>query len=153
LDQTWVVAGAVDLALAGVVPPGVTVLRNDQWRDGQATSLQVAVAAARAVPEIESLVVGLGDQPLVAPAAWRAVASSQGRPIAVATYCGDRRNPVRIDRECWDLLPTAGDEGARLLVRERPELVMEVAVDAMGDPVDIDTVADLERAEADDRWL
>jgi hypothetical protein len=30
---------------------------------------------------------------------------------------------------------------------------MEVAVDAMGDPVDIDTVADLERAEADDRWL
>jgi len=113
----------------------------------------VAVAAARALPEIGCLVVGLGDQPLVAPAAWRAVAWSEGRPIAVATYRGERRNPVRIGRECWDLLPTEGDEGARVLMRRRPDLVMEVAVEAGGNPVDIDTVADLRQAEAEDRSL
>lgn len=172
LDRTWVVTGAVDLVDAGVVPLGVEVLVHERWADGQATSLQVAVAAARtlhgnAQPDrqpdphqdprqdrqpdrrqdrrrrgIASLVVGLGDQPLISAEAWRAVAASVGRPIAVATYGGRRRNPVRIDRECWDLLPTEGDEGARVLLRQRPELVMEVPCPS--DPADIDTVEDLQ---------
>ncbi len=145
LDATWVVTGAIDLTQAGVVPAGVEVLVNDRWAQGQATSLQVAVAAARADPTIGSLVIGLGDQPLVSPEAWRAVARSRGHPIAAASYRGQRRNPVRIDRPCWSLLPTIGDEGARILMRQRPDLVMEVPVDDLdgGDPVDIDTVADL----------
>jgi CTP:molybdopterin cytidylyltransferase MocA len=146
LDRTWVVTGAVDLAAAGVIPPGVEVLVNDRWSEGQATSLQVAVAAARQAG-VASLVVGLGDQPLLPPEAWRAVARSEGRPIAVASYRGQRRNPVRIDRACWDLLPAEGDEGARVLMRRRPDLVMEVELEGSGDPVDIDTVADLQRAE------
>ena len=146
LERTWVVTGAVDLAAAGVIPPGVEVLVNPDWADGQATSLQVAVAAARQAG-VGSLVVGLGDQPLLSPDAWRAVARSEGRPIAVASYQGQRRNPVRIDRSCWDLLPTEGDEGARVLMRRRPDLVMEVELEGSGDPVDIDTVDDLEHAE------
>jgi CTP:molybdopterin cytidylyltransferase MocA len=141
LGQTWVVTGAVDLASAGVVAPGVTVLVNERWAEGQATSLQVAIEAAWVVPAVGSLVIGLGDQPLVPAAAWRAVATSRGRPIAVATYRGRRRNPVRIDRECWPLLPPTGDEGARALMRERPDLVMTVACD--GDPADVDTIEDL----------
>jgi len=146
LDRTWVVSGAVDLAAAGVVPAGVDVLVNPRWADGQATSLQVAVAAARALdPPADSLVVGLGDQPLLAPSAWQAVASSTGRPIAVGSYQGQRRNPVRLDRECWDLLPTDGDAGARVVMRQRPDLVMEVACES--DPADIDTVEDLSSAE------
>jgi|SRR5579884_4335 len=143
LDHTWVVTGAVDLAAAGVVPPGVVVISNPRWASGQASSLQAAVAAARALP-IDRLVVGLGDQPLVAASAWHAVATSVGAPIAVATYGGRRRNPVRIDRAWWDELPTAGDAGARVLMQRRPELVMEVACDS--DPTDIDTVEDLDAA-------
>jgi molybdenum cofactor cytidylyltransferase len=148
LDRTWVVTGAVDLAAAGVVPPGVEVLFNPRWAEGQATSLQVAVAAAVALgPEAAAcLVVGLGDQPMVATSAWQAVASSTGRPIAVAAYGGQRRNPVRIDRECWDQLPEEGDAGARVVMRQWPELVMEVPCES--DPADIDTVEDLESASA-----
>jgi CTP:molybdopterin cytidylyltransferase MocA len=138
LDQTWVVSGAVDLT--GVVPPGVEVLNNPSWAEGQATSLQVAVAEARR-RGLDAIVVGLGDQPMIPPDAWRVVAAATERPVAQATYQGLRRNPVRLSAEVWSLLPSEGDEGARSLLRGHPELVMAVACE--GDPADIDTVEDL----------
>jgi len=139
LEHTWVVAGAVDLA--PVVPAGAELLANERWAEGQATSLQTAVGAARCAG-LDAVVVGLGDQPLVPPSAWRAVAAS-GADIGVATYAGRRRNPVRIGRSVWDLLPVSGDEGARTLMRARPDLVSEVPCE--GEPADIDTREDLTR--------
>lgn len=139
LARTWVVTGAVDLS--ALVPDGVEILSNPNWAEGQATSLAVAITAARAA-RLDAIVVGLGDQPLVTAGAWRAVAASCA-PLAVATYGGRRRNPVRLGREVWDLLPDSGDEGARVLMRQRPEAIEEVPCE--GDPVDIDTREDLTR--------
>jgi molybdenum cofactor cytidylyltransferase len=140
LDETIVVTGAAELT--EVLPAGVRVVHNERWDEGQATSLQAAVAAAAEVGH-DAVVVGLGDQPLVPSEAWRAVAAAAGAAIAVATYDGRRRNPVRLHRDIWPLLPTEGDEGARVVMRLRPDLVREVA--CRGEPADVDTAEDLTR--------
>jgi molybdenum cofactor cytidylyltransferase len=142
IGPVWVVQGACDLAgVLGDRP--VRLLTNPRWADGMASSLQVAIAAAREAG-LDAVVVGLGDQPAILPATWRAVVD-QGRSTAVAAaaFGGRPGPPVRLGAEVWDLLPATGDEGARTLLRERSELVTEVPCD--GDPRDVDTVEDLDR--------
>lgn len=119
----------------------IEVVHNPDWADGQITSVHVGLAAAGRLGATRA-VVGLADQPFVVADAWRAVAHCSD-PIGVATYGGRRANPVGLDQSIWPLLPTTGDEGARTLMRVRPDLVGEVA--CAGSPTDIDTAEDLRR--------
>lgn len=139
LDDVIVVVGDDDLA--DLVPAGARVVTNPDAATGQATSLACGLRAADAAGH-EAVVVGLADQPGVPVDAWRAVAASEA-DVATAIFGGERRPPVRLARAVWDLLPTEGDEGARGLFRQRPDLVVEVP--CPGDPGDIDTLEDLER--------
>lgn len=137
-----VVSGAVDLEGALADRP-VELVRNERWPDGIATSLHAGIAVAGRAGH-DAVVVGLGDQPGIPPGAWQALATHRPPPpIAVATYGGRRRNPVHLAAEVWDLLPAGGDEGARDLMRRRPDLVAEIA--CAGEPDDVDTVEDLDR--------
>jgi molybdenum cofactor cytidylyltransferase len=135
LDDTIVVVG--EAPLTDVLPGPVTVVPNPDWEAGIATSLWAGLEAAAG---FDAVVVGLGDQPLVPASAWAALARCSS-PVAVATYGGRRRNPVRLARTVWPLLPRTGDEGARALMRDHPDLVVEVACE--GEPADVDTVGDL----------
>ncbi len=132
-----VVTGAVDPPL----PAGVLRRHNPDWAAGQIGSVHAGIDAARGLGAT-AVVIGLADQPAVSPADWRRVAGAAG-PIAVATYGGRRGNPVKLEESVWDLLPAAGDEGARSLMRVRPDLVREVP--CTSSPADIDTVEDLRR--------
>jgi CTP:molybdopterin cytidylyltransferase MocA len=136
LGPVVVVTGATDFDL----PPGVVKLHNPNWQSGLASSLQVAVSYARA-EGYSTIVVGLGDQPLVTPEAWQAVAAADS-PISVATYDGIRGNPVKLDSRTWTELPTTGDEGARPVMRNHPDWVREVP--CAGSAFDVDTTQDLE---------
>jgi molybdenum cofactor cytidylyltransferase len=146
-------AGAVLSAALGAAPlsPDLTVVGNDQWSTGIASSVRAAIAALEPVSGIDAVVVGLGDQPAVGAEAYRRLARSydSGARLAVATYAGARANPVLVARDHWDeALELDGDEGARVLMRRHP--VVEVPCDGTGEPTDVDTPNDLAALEA--RW-
>jgi nicotine blue oxidoreductase len=140
--------GAPLLVVSGAVAlpplPGAVLLPNVRWAEGQASSLWTALRAAQEVG-CDGVVVGLGDQPFVAPEDWAALhaAARLGAVIAVATYGAKRRNPVYLHKDVWALVPTSGDEGARSVLAENPDLVVQVA--CSGSPADIDTAEDLLR--------
>jgi molybdenum cofactor cytidylyltransferase len=140
LDATYVVRGATDLPVPPFAAEAVQFVANDRWRDGMATSLRAGLTRARRDGH-HAVVVGLGDQPLVLAESWQRVARATAKPIAVATYRGTRGNPVRLSSLVWPLLPLTGDQGARVVMRRRPDVVMEVP--CPGGAADIDTVDDL----------
>jgi len=96
----------------------VTYLHNTEWATGMASSVQSALHWANE-RGLQSVVIGLGDQPCIPPSAWTAVANSTS-PLAVATYAGVRANPVKLHAEFFALVPQTGDEGARSLLRSHP---------------------------------
>lgn len=138
-DEVVVVSGAVDISQH--VPERFTLLRNEDWEMGLASSLIVGVGWAR-LRGHDAITVGLGDQPGIDMRCYELVLTSRRKPLSVATYGGRRRNPVRLHHSIWELLPISGENGAKMLMESRPDLVEEV--ECLGDPFDIDTVEDLE---------
>jgi CTP:molybdopterin cytidylyltransferase MocA len=146
-ERVVVVTGAIDLELPDGTPSSVEVCHNPHWAEGQATSLAVAVAAARRHGATH-LTVGLADQPGIPASAWKAAASAPADcRIVITRYAGTPGpNPVRLSAEVWPHLPTAGDEGARTLIRMRPDWLCHVDCPAPADAVlDVDTPEDLLR--------
>jgi CTP:molybdopterin cytidylyltransferase MocA/SAM-dependent methyltransferase len=166
LDGRPLLQHAVDVAtglgLAGtVVVLGEAAAAIDEavdWRDavrvrnrhpeaGLASSVRIGLDAAREqVPDAAAIVILLGDQPFVQPAAIRALLAAElaaGRSIVAPRYvAGGGPNPLLLTREAWVLAEhLAGDRGFGPLLAAHPEIV--TWVDVEGDNPDVDTPADL----------
>jgi CTP:molybdopterin cytidylyltransferase MocA len=130
-----------DPALSDLLGGAVTCIHNPDAATGQASSLRVGL---QSLPEeLEGVMVILGDQPLVGARTVRSLLKAwrreDARPAVAATYgaAKDWRPPVVVDRSLWpDLLELGGDEGARALLRRRPELLETVGVGGLPDDVD-----------------
>ncbi|MFQ5774427.1 MAG: NTP transferase domain-containing protein [Kiloniellaceae bacterium] len=146
-DPVVVVTGhereKVEAALSGL---GVARVHNPDYAAGLSTSLHRGLAALP--PDIDGVVICLGDMPQVTAAAIdRLIAAFnplEGRAICVPTWRGKRGNPVLFARRFVpEMQSIAGDIGARHLLGEYPEVVCEVAMDDVdsGDGVllDVDT--------------
>ena len=134
-------------AVARVAPEGVVVVRSRRWRRGIARSLQAALGALEPWAQVGAVAVGLADQPLVGPDAYRRLAGAyrDGARLAVATYRGQRRNPVLLARTMWaQARELDGDEGARVLMDDE---AVEVDCTDTGSAADVDTLDDLREAE------
>jgi len=143
-----VVGNAADAVSTMLADDTVVLVRNEQWQTGIASSLVAALRALTPCTDVDAVVVGLADQPLVGAEAYcrLAAAYDDGARLAVATYSGVRGNPVLLARERWDeAMALTGDEGARVLLRRHG--ATEVPCDGTGSPTDVDTPADLEALE------
>jgi len=127
--------------------PALVVAENPGWEEGIASSLRAALRVLDARADVEAVCVGLADQPLVSPDAYRAVAVSRGQHvIVVPTYGGSPGNPVMLSRSVWaEAMQLRGDVGARSLMRDHD--CGQVDCTGLGSAADIDTLDDLERLE------
>jgi molybdenum cofactor cytidylyltransferase len=129
-------------------PAGVTVVHARSWRQGIAHSLHAAVEAIDGYVQTSAVCIGLADQPRVGPDSYRrlAAAHAAGADLAVATYGGQRGNPVLLGRSLWpEARRLRGDVGARALMKDHA--VVEVDCTDTGDPRDVDTLDDLRALE------
>lgn len=141
VDRVIVVTGRdapqVTAALAGLAAETVF---NADYAQGLSTSLRAGLAAAGGAT---ALLIALGDMPRVSPAAInRLIAAfnpAERRAICVPTFAGKRGNPVLwSSRYAAAMQALTGDKGARELLDDFAEDVVEVAMpdDAVLDDID-----------------
>jgi molybdenum cofactor cytidylyltransferase len=122
---------------------GVDVVVNDAYGGGCSSSIAAALGAVH--PRCDVLVLLLGDQPGVTPAAVRALLAGRGdAPLAVCRYDDGRGHPVAFARSVFgELAELHGDKGVWKLLDRRADEVVDVPVP--GDvPRDVDTWEDYE---------
>ena len=160
-----IVAHVVDAALASKARPVVVVLGhedakvkallagrdltfavNPDYDKGLSTSLRAGV---RALPEgIDGTLILLGDMPKVSAAEIDALIAAfnpvEGRAICVPTHRGKRGNPVLFGAAFFETMADAtGDTGAKHLIGENEEKVVEVEMATDAVLADIDDPAAL----------
>lgn len=140
-------APLVAVVRAGVVVAGATVVINPDPSRGMRSSLDLGLAAVgaadtgEAADAVATLLVDLpgvgADAVRATLAAWR-----PGR-VAIACFDGRRGHPIVMEAALWArATAVAGaDTGARVFLRDHPDLVDEVPVAGSAD--DLDTPDDL----------
>ena len=162
LPRVAVVLGAAAAAIVAHVDlHGAPVIINPDYQQGQASSLMAGLRTVTTWPDVEAVIVLLGDQPTVrleaihilldmySSAIGNSTANDQRMPATVVPRYGDRLgNPVLFARSAWPLLMAnvRGDGGARhLLARGEPAPLLEASLPAAWWPDDIDTWEDYQR--------
>lgn len=104
-------------------------------------------AAVRATADAPGWLILPADLPLIRPETLRQVALADPAYVVVVPVVeGQRGHPVRLMKSCGpQLMNLEGNQGAARVVRSQEAI--EIIVTDIGCVTDIDTVADLQRAE------
>jgi molybdenum cofactor cytidylyltransferase len=137
-----------DAVAAKVEGLDLRIVHNPDFADGMSTSLRAGIAA---LPDgLDGAVVALGDMPGVGPAHLdRLIAAfepKEGRSIVVPVFEGRRGNPVLWGAEHFAaMMAVEGDTGARQVIADNAESVVEVDLKSNAVLVDVDTPEALAR--------
>ncbi|HXV22974.1 MAG TPA: molybdopterin-binding/glycosyltransferase family 2 protein [Alphaproteobacteria bacterium] len=120
----------------------VRLVHNPDYEKGLSTSLRCGLAALP--PESEAAIVCLGDMPRIRAGLLdkfiQAFNPVEGRAICVPVWQGKRGNPVLWSRQLFaEMANLTGDTGAKHLLAEHPELVVEIPAEDDGILADVDT--------------
>jgi molybdenum cofactor cytidylyltransferase len=134
-------AESVARSVAGM--PAVRALHNQDWMEGQATSLALGVRAILSQTSCDGALVTLADQPFVDGAALASLISAfdEDHRLVASAYNSTIGVPALFGREFLDELgKLTGDSGAGSWLRARRELVTAIPLE--GAALDIDTPSD-----------
>ncbi len=130
--------------------PADLIVLNPAWGRGQLSSIRAALKALEPLPT-EGILVAPVDHPLVrAATVARLIEAFDAHPdaIIVPRYGGRRGHPVAFSRVFYTALYEAPDDtGARAVLWNHPQSVIEEDIDDPG------VVADIDDPEAYARWL
>lgn len=125
---------------------GVTFVHNAQYAEGLSTSIRAGISA---IPEHwDGFLICLGDMPEISGQTLmhlkEAFSADTDKDICVPVYQGKRGNPVLWgQRHKARLMALEGDVGAKYLLSELVQFVVEVPVGQPDILTDIDTAEDL----------
>ena len=128
----------VQAALSGL---DVEFVHNDAYDDGLSASLRAGISALG--PETTHALILLGDMPAITGPMIAKMLDAAGKgpasTIIMATHNGKRGNPVLWPRSYFDALAKiSGDTGARHIIGQHPDQVVEVEL-GLAASQDIDT--------------
>ena len=132
------ITAAVDLS-------GATVVRNENWALGIASSIQEGLREAES--GVDGVLVMTCDQPRLTAGYLREMFREFSREEVIASvYAGTRGVPAIFPRVAFaQMYALRGDMGARVLLKAPPWKVVEVSFP--GGEVDVDTPEDLGKLE------
>lgn len=144
-DQLIVALGAAAGEVRSTVDlSGCVVVENVYFTQGCSSSIVSALASVD--DRADGLVLLLGDQPAVTPAAVSALRSAgeSGAPLAICRYDNGRGHPFWFARSMFrELNGLHGDKAIWKLLESGERPVTEVAISG-AIPLDVDTWADYE---------
>ncbi len=124
----------------------VEVLINENYRQGQLSSLKVALQRLEDAEGVDGALVHLVDHPFLNPALVSEMIDrfyESKKLIVLPRYRGRRGHPVIFSRELFrELLDAPLDQGAKSVVHAHREDTLEIETDNEGVTVDIDTPED-----------
>jgi molybdenum cofactor cytidylyltransferase len=120
----------------------VQFVENPHFAEGLSTSLRAGIAALP--PDIDGALVALGDMPDISPRLiGRMIAAfdpNEGREIVVPVRQGKRGNPVLWGRRYFsELAGITGDTGAKHLIGQCDDRLVEIEAESDGLFIDLDT--------------
>lgn len=130
----------------------VTLVRNPDWQEGQSTSVRAGLD--RVARSSRAALFLPCDQPLLTSrvldqilTAYRATCG----PVVLPVHGRRRGAPVLFDRALFgELSRITGDSGGRQVLQRHPNDVVEMPLESEAPLVDVDTVEELDRLEADE---
>ena len=156
LDALLAGQRVLDHVLAAVrlsgLPHHVVRAADVKAADGGAAGMGDSIAAGvRATAGAAGWMILPGDLPLIQASTLRAIACAPPCLVLVPRYNGQRGHPVRFAAHCGpDLMKLRGNEGAAQVIRAQTaiDLIATVDLDDAGVITDVDTLDDLQHAEA-----
>lgn len=146
VDEVIVVVGyRAEEVVAAISSKPVKIMVNPNYEEGMSTSIVAGLVLVD--PKADGVMLALGDQPYVSSQTINQLVDKfyqHGKGIVVPTYQGRRGHPVILAiKYKAELLGLEGDVGAREVVKNHPQDVLEVEVEDRGVIIDIDREADL----------